>query len=179
VSAARSGPRPIVPIPAVERPDFRGERVFVGHASLGWRGDLRADSPVLQDGRTYVPVLTENDWYKSEAEQMEVFAPLLPLDRVWVAVIGDLSLRRAGSPGARSPTPVVGLTRLVGQRLVHWQLGEPEREERDLRAVSEVRAGPGGLHTVLVVDEADWYRWTWTGRTPQARELMADDLWLE
>jgi hypothetical protein len=179
VTRSYAGPLPIVPIPAIERVDFRGERVYVGHASLGWRGDLRADSPVTQDGRTFVPVLTEHDWYRSEAEQLEVFAPLFPIDRVWVAVVGDLNLRRSGSPGVRVPAPVSGLSRLTGQRLVYAVADRPDREERDLRAVSEIREGPDRQRTLLVAEEMDWYRWTWTGRTPKAREVPVEALWLE
>lgn len=174
-----SGPQAIVPVPAAEQVDFRGARVLVGHASLGWRGDLRADSPVTQDGRTFVPVLTEHDWYRSEAEQMEVFAPLFPVERVWVEVVGSLDLRRSGSPAAREAAPVADLGRITGLRVVHALAGRADTEERDLRAVSEVREDRTGLRTLLVAKELDWYRWTWTGRIPKARELPAATLWLE
>jgi hypothetical protein len=58
--------------------------VLIGVPGVGFRGDLRADNPVVQGGRTFAPVLTEHDYYRSELEQIEVFAPLVPIDRIWV-----------------------------------------------------------------------------------------------
>jgi len=63
-------PRPISPAPAAGRDDLRGRRVLVGHPGHGWRGDLRADAAVVQGARTYIPVLTEQEWYRAELEQM-------------------------------------------------------------------------------------------------------------
>ena len=82
-------PRPISPAPAAGRDDLRGRRVLVGHPGHGWRGDLRADAAVVQGARTYIPVLTEQEWYRAELEQMEAFAPLVPVDRVWVETLGE------------------------------------------------------------------------------------------
>ena len=77
-------PPSIVPVPAAGRTDLRGARLQIGVPGLGWRGDLRGDAAVVQASRTYVPVLPEQEWYRAEAEQIEVFAPLVPIDRVWV-----------------------------------------------------------------------------------------------
>ena len=86
-------PRPIAPVPAAGREDLRGRRVLVGHPGLGWRGDLRADAAVVQGARTYIPVLTEQEWYRAELEQMETFAPLVPVDRVWAELPTDRPAR--------------------------------------------------------------------------------------
>jgi hypothetical protein len=43
---------------------------------------------VVQGSRTYVPVMVESEWYRAEAEQTEVFAPLVPIERVWVEEFG-------------------------------------------------------------------------------------------
>jgi hypothetical protein len=84
-------PAAIVPTPAAGFATLRGRRVIIGVPGLGFRGDLRADDPVVRGGRTYVPVLTEQDYYRAETEQVEVFAPLVPVDRVWVEQVDDLA----------------------------------------------------------------------------------------
>src|SRR5690606_38497869 len=71
-----SPPPPIVPTPAVELADrLRGRRVIVGVPGVGFRDGLRADDVVVRDGRTYVPVLTEQDYYRVEIEEIEAIAP--------------------------------------------------------------------------------------------------------
>ena len=79
-------PGPVVPMPAASHPDLRGQRVIVGLPGSGWRADLRADAAVVQGSRTYVPVLVEQEWYRAESEQVEVFAP--QLDRARELVLG-------------------------------------------------------------------------------------------
>src|SRR3982750_633265 len=81
-------PRPIVPTPATMSGQLRGRRVLIGLPGHGWRGDLRADEKVVQGSRTYVPVMPEAEWYRAEAERTEVFAPLVPVERVWVEELG-------------------------------------------------------------------------------------------
>ncbi len=172
-------PDPLVPVAAADRVDIRGRRVIVGQAGLGWRADLRADSPVEQRGRVYVPVLTEHDWYRAEAEQVEVFAPLVAIERVWVEWHGQPTSRPTGAaPPVRHPVPVAEDRHVTGRRIVH--LGpQSGRVSRDLRAVSEPHAEPDGSAVLLVVTELDWYRWTWTGRTPRAMSVAADQVWTE
>ena len=88
---------------------LRGRRVIVGVPGIGFRGDLRADDPVVQGGRTFVPVLTEQDYYRPELEQIEVFAPLVPIDRVWVEEVRPGVLGRDGAtrrPPPAGPNPV-------------------------------------------------------------------------
>jgi hypothetical protein len=172
-------PEPIVPVRAVDWPDVRGQRVIVGKAGLGWRTDLRADSCVTQDDRTFVPVLTEHDWYRSEAEQMEVFAPLVPISRVWVEVPRyDHRLDQA-APSVRLPVPVEEASSIVGCRVVCFAPGTASGFERAFRAVAEVGRGSRGRRVILVVKELDWYRWTWTGRIPKAIEVPAEQAWIE
>ncbi|HEV8568027.1 MAG TPA: hypothetical protein VGQ92_13230, partial [Actinoplanes sp.] len=85
---APESPRPIAPTPASMAGDLRGRRVIIGLPGYGWRGDLRADEKVVQGSRTYVPVMPEAEWYRAEAEETEVFAPLVPVERVWVEEYG-------------------------------------------------------------------------------------------
>jgi hypothetical protein len=170
-------PDPIVPVRARDWADVRGQRVVIGRAGLGWRGDLRADSSVSQDGRTFVPVLTEHDWYRAEEEQVEVFAPLVPIARVWVEAPGHDAPADERSPGMRWPRPAEGEATVTGRRVVC--LGPNQAFERDLRAVDEVREDDDGHRTLLVVREVDWYRWAWTGRIPAAMEVPADQVWVE
>jgi hypothetical protein len=183
-------PPPIVPVPAAGRSDLRGARLLIGVPGLGWRGDLRGDAAVVQASRTYVPVLPEQEWYRAEAEQIEVFAPLVPIDRVWVETVG------ATDP--TSPTPAMGdvFSRLVsldgpprrpavavrdiptvtGRRVV---LADVSRAQRDLRAVTEVYQSNDGDVCVRVCSELEWYRWAWNGQLPRTREVPIYLLWAE
>src|SRR5439155_13661530 len=131
-------PAPIVPTPAIGRGDLRGKRVLVGLPGSGWRGDLRADASVVQGARTYVPVLSEQEWYRAEAEQTEVFAPLVPVERVWVELPGptagtqrptDLFSRLVSldAPPRREPISARELPGITGRRVVHMT---PDGERR-------------------------------------------------
>ena len=97
-SSAERTPAGIELVPAASVRDLRGRRAMVGLPGLGWRGDLRVDDAVVQASRTYVPVLPEQEWYRAEAEQTEVFAPLVPIERVWVEQTSSkLTLPEGGS----------------------------------------------------------------------------------
>jgi hypothetical protein len=172
-------PDPIVPVPALAWPDIRGARVIVGSARSGWRADLRADAPVEQNNRVFIPVLTEHDWYRAEAEQTEVFAPLVSIERVWVEIATPQRMGGTESPGVRDPLPAEDAPSVLGRRVVRVDDGPAPAYHRDLRAVSEVRLPAGGRAELLVVDELEWYRWTWTGRIPKATKVPADRIWVE
>jgi hypothetical protein len=174
-------PVPIVPVPAARFAALRGRRVIVGVPGLGFRGDLRADDPVVQGSRTYVPVLTEEDYYRAETEQTEVFAPLVPVERVWVEHVGEDGpppdwTSTLDAPARRTPTEVSGSTPLLGRRLVE---AVPDGHARDLRACSDVYRNRDGVACVRVCAEAEWYRWARSGTTPDTTEVRADRLWLE
>ncbi|MBE1486508.1 hypothetical protein [Plantactinospora soyae] len=193
---APAPPRPIVLAAASSRVDLRGRRVLVGLPGLGWRADLRADERVVQGSRTYVPVLAEHEWYRAEAEQIEVFAPLVPADRVWVETLGEASSWEGGgspiprparsdvisrlvsldAPTHRSPVPVVEADAVAGRRVVQVADGV---ERRDLRAVTEVHTSADGDICVRVTAELDWYRWAWSGRPPTTLEVPVHLLWIE
>jgi len=178
-------PASIVPVPAAgRRRELRGRRVIVGMPGLGWRADLRADDAVVQASRTYVPVLAEHEWYRAEAEQVEVFAPLMPIERVWLEVVDpsavDSSAERLVSldaPPRQEPTPIRDLPRVTGRRVV--RIDDDGREQRDLRAVTEPYTGTGGDICVRVSPELDWYRWVWSGNAPKTTEVSAHVLWAE
>jgi hypothetical protein len=181
-------PRPITPVPAAGHDDLRGKRVLVGHPGLGWRGDLRSDTAVVQGSRTYIPVLTEQEWYRAEAEQMETFAPLIPIDRVWVEVPSDKVVPDDGGtdlfdrlvsldgPAVRRPVSARLIGGLSGRRVVRMS---PTGEHRDLRAVTEVHQNAEGDICVRVARELEWYRWAWTGQTPKTLEVPVYLLWVE
>ena len=181
-------PGAIVPVPAAGRRDLRGRRVLVGLPGYGWRGDLRGDDPVVQSSRTYVPVLPEAEWYRAEAEQIEVFAPLVPVDRVWLETVepaeqsaarpADVVSRLVSldAPPRREPVPVIDGGVLTGRRVVQLQGGA---EKRDLRAVTELHTGADGDICVRVTTEQDWYRWAWSGKTPKTLEVPVHLLWVE
>ncbi|BCL14392.1 hypothetical protein [Micromonospora sagamiensis] len=180
-------PRPIRLAPATGLVDLRGRRVVIGLPGTGWRGDLRADQRVVQNSRTYVPVIPENEWYRAESEQVEVFAPLVPVERVWVETLGirptadaphDPTPRMVSldAPSRRPPTPVFEADAVTGRRVVHV-VGPAER--RDLRAVTEPYSGPDGDICVRVTAELDWYRWAWRGQPPTTLEVPVHLLWIE
>jgi hypothetical protein len=181
-------PRAVVPVPAAGRRDLRGRRVLVGLPGYGWRADLRGDDPVVQGSRTYVPVLAEAEWYRAEAEQIEVFAPLVPVDRVWLETVEpahpaagrpDDVISRLVSldyPPRREPVSVIDAGALTGRRVVQLAGGA---ERRDLRAVTELHSGADGDICVRVAAEVEWYRWAWSGRAPKTLEVPVHLLWAE
>ena len=181
-------PRPIVPTPATMVGRLRGRRVLIGLPGHGWRGDLRADEKVVQGSRTYVPVMPEAEWYRAEAEQTEVFAPLIPVERVWVEETGVAGARRTATdvlarlvsldePPRREPVAAVDADGLTGRRVV--QLLEDGGERRDLRAVTELHTSDDGDICARVTDELGWYRWGWSGRPPRTLEVPVHLLWAE
>lgn len=181
-------PRPVVPTPATMGGHLRGRRVLIGLPGLGWRGDLRADEKVVQGSRTYVPVMPEHEWYRAEAEQIEVFAPLVPVERVWVEEAGVAGVGAAGTdvlarlvsldePPRREPVPALDADALTGRRVV--QLLDDGGERRDLRAVTELHTSDDGDICARVTTELDWYRWAWSGRAPKTLEVPVHLLWVE
>jgi hypothetical protein len=186
-------PAPVVPTPAGGHRSVRGKRVIIGLPGLGWRGDMRADSPVVQGSRTYVPVLPEQEWYRAEAEQIEAFAPLVPIERVWVEVIAESSTMETGgrdlvsrlvsldAPPRRDPIPVRDVASLTGRRVVKVPgAGDKTgRDQRDLRAVTEPYTSDDGDICVRVTTELEWYRWAWNGKAPKTLDVPVHLLWLE
>ncbi|WP_092551626.1 hypothetical protein [Actinoplanes derwentensis] len=184
---ALESPRPIVPTPAMMAGDLRGRRVLVGLPGYGWRGDLRADEKVIQGSRTYIPVMPEGEWYRAEAERTEVFAALVPVERVWVEELGFAGTSVPGAkvnqlvsldePPRRPPVSAVDADSLTGRRVTQ-ALNDGE-ELRDLRAVTESYVSDDGAVTVRVAQELDWYRWGWSGKLPRTLEVPAHLIWVE
>jgi hypothetical protein len=185
---ARQAPRPIVPTPATMAGPLRGRRVLIGLPGHGWRGDLRADEKVVQGSRTYVPVMPEAEWYRAEAEQTEVFAPLVPVERVWAEEYGlagtepvdeDVMSRLVSmdEPPRRTPTAALDAGGLTGRRVI--QVLDDGEERRDLRAVTELHTSDSGDICARVAVELDWYRWGWSGRAPRTLEVPVHVLWVE
>jgi hypothetical protein len=181
-------PRPIRPMPASAVTDLRGRRLIVGFPGNGWRGDLRADDRIVQGSRTYVPAIPEQEWYRAESEQIEVFAPLVPVERVWVEMLGDAiptsvshrdvisRLVSLDEPATRIPVPSVDVDALTGRRIVQVIEGV---ERRDLRAVTEVHTNAEGDICVRLSTELEWYRWAWSGQAPKTLEVPVHLLWIE
>ena len=182
-------PHSIVPTPANMSGKLRGRRVLIGLPGHGWRADLRADEKVVQGSRTYVPVIVESEWYRAEAEQTEVFAPLVPIERVWVEEFG---IAGAAFPTEKSPSPrLVSLDEpprkepvaaldagaIAGRRVVELLADGGER--RDLRAVTELHTNELGDVCARVAAELDWYRWAWSGKAPKTLAVIAHLLWVE
>jgi len=174
------GPPPIVPVPAAQYPQVRGRRVIVGVPGVGFRGDVRADNAVVQGSRTFVPVLTEQEYYRAELHRVEAFAVLVPIERVWVEEPGgspvDPPPQPLDRPLARHPRPAIDGTSLLGRRLIQ---AVPDGYLRDLRAVSEVHVSHAGATCVSVCAESAWYAWALDGSTPKSTEVPVTDLWIE
>ncbi|MFC7278528.1 hypothetical protein ACFQS1_31505 [Paractinoplanes rhizophilus] len=180
-------PRSIVPTPANMSGQLRGRRVIIGLPGHGWRADLRADEKVVQGSRTYVPVMVESEWYRAEAEQTEVFAPLVPIERVWVEEFGMAGfstdqgitsrLVSLDEPPRKVPTAALDAGTITGRRVV--ELLEDGDERRDLRAVTELHTNDVGDICARVAGELDWYRWAWSGKAPKTLEVPVHLLWAE
>jgi hypothetical protein len=180
-------------VPAGSMDNLRGGRAMVGLPGQGWRGDLRIDDAVVQASRTYVPVLPEQEWYRAEAEQTEVFAPLVPIERVWVERITskvapgnsvpDLIERLVSldAPPPRAPRPIRAAGAVTGLRVVRLPgpADKAGKDERDLRAVTEPYNNAEGDICVRVCTELDWYRWAWSGQAPKTLELPIYLVWVE
>ena len=165
-----------------------GRRVIIGLPGHGWRAHLRADEKVIQGSRTYIPVMPEAEWYRAEAEQTEVFAPLVPVERVWVEEYGMAGARSPENdvlsrlvsldePPRRVPAAALDAGFIAGRRVVEVMEGGGER--RDLRAVTELHTSDDGDICARVSTEVDWYRWGWSGRTPRTLEISVHLLWVE
>ncbi|GAA1381621.1 hypothetical protein [Catellatospora chokoriensis] len=191
----RTPPAPIVPVPALTVINsggvLRGARVMIGLPGHGWRTGLRGDTMIRQGARSLIPVLAEAEWYRAERERVEVFAALVPVERVWVETISTSAERTASTDSLAlvsldSPPTRVAVSaeviaaqaagQLTGRRLV--QVGT-DGEQRGLRAVTEAHSGPEGNAQVRVAQEHDWYRWAATGQAPATRAVPISDLWLE
>ena len=185
--AART-PAGIELIPASMLRDLRGRRAVIGIPGLGWRGDLRIDDVVVQASRTYVPTLPEQEWYRAESEQTEVFAPLVPLERVWVervstavTAVVDLALVSLDAPPARPPRPARDVKAITGLRTIRVPGPDDKtgRDQRDLRAVTESYTSAEGDICIRVCRELEWYRWAWSGQPPKTLEVPIHLLWAE
>lgn len=188
---APSEPVPLRAVPAAGVRGLRGRRIVLGVPGQGWRYDHRADDPVTSDGQTFVPALLEADYYRSELDNIEIFAPLVPIDQVWVEqpyapqgrrpeppASTDLLSRliTLDAPPERRPLPARDAVPLTGRRVV---LTVGAKERRDLRAVTEPYLSQAGDICTRICDEADWYRWAFTGRPPVTTETPVYPLWAE
>ena len=182
-------PETIVPVPAEQAVDLRGRRAIVGMPGLGWRGDLRTDQPDVSDGSrpSHVPVLAESDFYRAEIDRVEVFAPLVPIDQVWIEQLepepvwpGAVDPARGrtslDAPPVRRPIPAAAAAPLTGRRVV---VAGRVGTLRDLRAVTESYQDRTGGNSVNVCTERDWYAWALTGRPPKAETYPTELVWAE
>jgi hypothetical protein len=133
-------------------------------------------------------VIPEQDWYKAELEQLEVFAPLVPAERVWIEKLdiatksgertdgGTQRLVSLDAPPEQHPLSAVDAIRVTGRRLVQFVEGV---ERRDLRAVTEPYMSTENDTCIRIATELEWYRWVWSGQHPKTLEVSTRLLWLE
>jgi hypothetical protein len=175
-------PTPVVPVPAAAFSGLRGRRVVIGVPGVGFRNDLRADNPVVQGDRTYVPVLTEQDYYRAESQGTEAFATLVPIERVWVEETPEVSnvpvhnKAALDAPPACQPLPSAAAGGLIGRRVVQRV---PDGFIRNLRATTSLYLADDGQISVQVCGEAEWYQWAATGSVPRMTKVESIDLWVE
>lgn len=188
-------PAPIVPVPAAQVVDLRGRRAIVGESGKGWRADLRTDQPATEQGRpvSHVPVLPEWDFYRAEIDGVEVFAPLVPIEQVWIehlesepiwpgAVDPARGRTSLAAPPVRRPSPAVDALPLTGRRVVVVADGAARggrEDRRDLRAISEPYPDRRGGDSVNLCTERDWYAWALSGQTPKVETYLVDLVWAE
>jgi hypothetical protein len=142
---------------------------------------MRSDDSVQQQGRTYVPVLSEFDYYRAEANGVEAFAMLVPIDRVWVESLGtetgpSHAVTALDAPGPRVAIPVTTAGDVLGRRLIQ---AVPDGYARDIRAATSVYTNGHGNACVRVCAESAWYQWAFSGELPRTTEVAAADLWTE
>jgi hypothetical protein len=133
----------------------------------------------MQSGRTFIPVLIEQDFYRAEIEQIEVFAPLVPVDRVWIENIGPPPVSGQSvldAPPVRYAIPATEVAHLTGERIVQRVA---DGFVRDLRAISEKYLNSAASPSVRLCTESDWYAWAINGRVPAWSEVPVEILWLE
>lgn len=182
-------PPPCVkPVPAIQCFDIRGSRVMIGAAGKGWRGDLRADNPLMRDGDLMVPVLWEADFYHSQDDGVEAIAMLHPVESVWVEQTATDDERVTAprhlferiididAPAVRYPSPASEVLGLSGRRVWLWSGGD---FKKDLRCVSEAHENAAGDIVINVCAEGDWYRWGRTGQEPIIDEAPIHLTWVE
>jgi hypothetical protein len=135
-------------------------------------------------------VLAEHEWYRAESEQVEVFAPLVPIGNVWVETLGGEAdsygvpataprLVSLDAPPTRFPVPVDEGGNISGSRVVWTTIPNESGDRRGLRAVTERYLNANGETCARVAEELDWYRWTWAGHLPKTLELPTGELWIE
>jgi hypothetical protein len=187
-----TAPPPVEAVPAARAIDVRGQRLVVGKAGHGWRYDLRGDDPVTgEDGKTYIPVLAEHDWYRAETDQVEVFAPLVPIEHVWVEQIASdpatapqpdgpqhmlNRLVTLDAPPVRHAIAARDVPGLTGRRLV---LVVRDERTRGLRALTEPYQRDDGAICARICKEPDWYRWGAAGIPAPSLETPIYMLWVE
>jgi hypothetical protein len=171
-----------VPVPAAAFSTLRGRRVMIGVPGVGFRNDLRADDPVIQGDRTYVPILTEQDYYRAESQGVEAFATLVPIERVWVEEIADVSRVPAhnkaalDAPPTRHPLTSTDAGDLIGRRVIQRVA---DGFIRNLRATTSLYLAKDGRMSVQVCGEAEWYQWAAAGSVPLMTQVEAFDIWIE
>lgn len=181
-------PPPLVPVSAVRSFDMRGSRVVIGNPGQGWRADLRADDPLMREGKLLVPVLPESDFYHSEDEGVEAMAALHPADSVWVERPDSEAERKtaprhlferlvdAELPPTRYPVPASEMHGLTGRRMWYWRAGE---FVYDMRCACEAYENSEGDIAVNLCSERDWYRWARTGTAPIMTPALIHLVWAE
>ena len=172
-------PNPIVPTPVPSTPHFAGAGSSSAFRASGSEVIYVRTTQSSRAGRTFVPILTEQDYYRAELEQIEVFASLVPMDRVWVEEVrpaptdGSAALDAPPIRHARRPTSSEWL---LSRRIIR---AVADGFVRDLRAVSGLYPTGPGAQCVRLCSEAEWYAWAFTGRVPDSVEVSALDLWVD
>ena len=119
----------------------------------------------------------------AEIDQLEVFAPLVPVERVWVehpsplgGTLPKTHTTALDSPPPRTPTPVRDVHRITGMRVIQTVA---DGHVRDLRAVTDTYKDASGGAWVRICSEPDWHAWALTGMTPASTEISVALLWVE
>jgi hypothetical protein len=98
-----------------------------------------------------------------------------------VVSVEDLALVSLDAPPARVPQPARKVKGITGLRVVRIPGPDDKtaRDQRDLRAVTEMYNSAEGDICVRVCRELEWYRWAWSGQPPKTLEVPIHLLWVE
>jgi hypothetical protein len=128
-----------------------------------------------------VPVLSEHDFYRAEIEQIEAFAVLVPIERVWIEQVVTINADATELLTTDRPRPRHAVSALVAPSILGMRMVQavPDGHVRDLRAVTDVYDSVTTGVAARICGEADWYRWAVQGLVPSTVEVAASLLWLE
>ena len=130
--------------------------------------------PWSRTAARYVPVLTEQDYYRAEIEEIEAFAPLVPIDRVWVEHAPDSGRNPRHRPArwtlrrGASPDPPWRHHAVLGRRVVQ---AVPDGTSATSVPSPRSTASAASAWSCGSAASTSGTRWALTGAAPSTMEV--------